>query len=144
MLGLWLGAVSGWVVAGLTLLNLSLPFLLRGRLLATNGWSIPYLERMRPHYWIGVTVAGLTLLHAGLAMSAPMRTETPYVAGLWIATGGLLLVLGQAWVGMRLITLRGAERLRLRRTHFRIMVGLVIAGVVHIALNSSLSQGITL
>lgn len=143
MLGL-IAAASGWVVAALTVVNVSLPYLLRGRLLAANGWSLPYLERMRPHYWIGVTVAGLTLLHAGLAMSAPLRTEAPYTAGLWIATGGLLLVIGQASVGMRLRTLRGAERLRLRRTHFRLMVGLVIVGLIHIALNGSFLRSVAL
>lgn len=137
-----LGVVTGWLVAVLTAVNISLPYLLRGRLLAANGWSIPYLERMRPHYWIGLTLAGLTLLHAGLAMSGPIRTGGLYAAGLWIATGGMFLVLGQASVGMRMRTLRGAERLRLRRTHFRFMVGLVIVGLVHIAFNAGFTQGL--
>ena len=140
MVGVWFAAGTGWLIAGLTAVNLSLPYLLRGRLLAANGWSVPYLERMRPHFWIGLTVAGLTVLHAGLAMSEPMRSGGLYGTGLWIATGGLFLVLGQATVGMRLRTLRGAERLRLRKTHFRIMVGLVTVGVVHIALNAALTQ----
>jgi hypothetical protein len=39
---------------------------------------------------------------------------------------------------MRLRTLRGPDRLRLRRTHFRMMVGLAAAGAVHIALNGPL------
>lgn len=130
-----LGATTGWLVAGLTALNVSLPYLLRGRRLAPAGWSMSYLARMRPHYWIGVTVAGLTLLHAGLAMSGPLRTGGPYMAGLWIATAGLFLVSGQAMVGIRLRTLRGAERLRLRRTHFRIMLGLVTVGIAHIVMN---------
>lgn len=136
-----LGAATGWLVAALTLANLSLPYLLRGRLLAANGWSIPYLERMRPHYWIGLTIAGLTFLHAGIAMSGPMRAGGVFATGLWIATGGMLLVLGQATVGIRLRTLRGLERLRLRKTHFRIMLGLVLLGVLHTALNASFTQG---
>ena len=138
----WLGAGTGWLVAGLAAANISLPYLLRGRLLAANGWSIPYLQRMRPHYWIGLTVAGLTLLHAGVAMSGPMRAGGLYLTGIWIATGGLLLVLGQASVGMRMRTLRGAERLRLRRTHFRFMVGLVIVGLLHIVLDAGFTQGL--
>ena len=105
--------------------------------------ACPYLERMRPHYWIGVTLAGLTLLHAGVAMSGPIRLGGPDVAGLWIATGGMLLVLGQAFVGMRLRSLRGAERLRLRKTHFRFMVGIVLTGLLHIVLNGILPQGLT-
>lgn len=137
-----IGAATGWVVAVLTAVNISLPYLLRGRLLAANGWNVPYLERMRPHYWIGLTVAGLTLLHAGVAMSAPMRGGGLYVTGLWIATGGLFLLLGQVSVGMRMRTLRGVERLRLRRTHFRFMVGLVVAGLLHIVLNAGFAQGV--
>ena len=130
-----LGATTGWLVAGLTALNMTLPYLLRGRRLAPVGWSMPYLERMRPHYWIGVTIAGLTLLHAGIAMSGPLRPGGLYTAGLWVATGGLFLISGQVMVGMRLRTLRGSERLRLRRVHFRIMLGLVAVGIAHIVLN---------
>ena len=130
-----LGATTGWAVAGLTAVNVSLPYLLRGGRWAALGWSVPYLERMRPHYWIGVTVAGLTLVHAGIAMSGPVRWGGLYVTGLWLATGGLFLVGGQAMVGMRLRTLRGAERQRLRATHFRIMLGLVAVGAAHIVLD---------
>ena len=135
MPAVWVGAASGWLVVGLTAVNISLPYLLRGRRLAANGWTMPYLERLRPHYWIGVTVAGLTLVHAGIAMSGPIRSGGLYSAGLSLATGGLFLVAAQVMVGMRLRTLRGVERLRLRRTHFRIMCGLVALGAVHIVLN---------
>ena len=135
MSAVWVGAASGWAVAALAAVNTSLPYLLRGRRLAATGWTMPYLERMRPHYWIGVTVAGLSFVHAGLAMSGPMRSGGPYTTGLWIATGGLFLVAGQAMVGMRLRTLRGQERLRLRKTHFRLMCALVVLGAVHIVLN---------
>lgn len=133
-----LGATTGWLAAGLTAVNVSLPYLLRGRRLAGHGWSMPYLERMRPHYWIGTTVAGLTLLHAGIAMSGPMRSGGLFVGGLWIVTGGLVLVVGQVMVGTRMRTLRGAARLRLRKTHFRLMLGLVAVGLVHIAVNGPL------
>ena len=136
------GAATGWVLVALTVINLSLPYLLRGRLLAANGWTVPYLERMRPHYWIGSTIAGLTLLHAGVVMSGPLRSGGAYAAGLWIATGGLLLVLGQASIGMRLRTLRGAERLKLRKTHFRFMLAIGGTGVIHIVLNGLLPPGL--
>ncbi len=129
-------SATGWLVAALVIVNVSLAYLLRGRLLAANGWTTPYLQRMRPHYWIGVTIGGLSLVHAGLAMSGPMRSSSLYTAGLWIATGSLLLVFAQVMVGMRLVALRGADRLRLRRTHFRIMAGMVATGMVHIVLNA--------
>jgi hypothetical protein len=137
-----LGAGTGWLLVALTGMQVALPYLLRGRLLAANGWSIPYLERMRPHYWIGLTIAGLALLHAGAAMSGPLQSGGPYALGLWIATGGLLLIFGQAYVGMRLRSLRGVERLKLRKTHFRFMAGIVLTGLLHIALNGLLPQGL--
>ena len=137
-----LGVATGWLLVAMTAVQIALPYLLRGRLLAANGWSLSYLDRMRPHFWIGLSVAGLTLLHAGVAMSGPMGSGGVYAAGLWIATGGLLLVLGQASVGMRLRSLRGPERLKLRKTHFRFMVAIVLVGLLHIALNGLLPQGI--
>jgi hypothetical protein len=136
-----IGVGSGWLLAALIAAQIALPYLLRGRLLAANGWTMPYLERMRPHYWIGLTLAGLTLVHAGFAMSGPIGAGAPYQVGLWVATGGLFLVLGQASVGMRLKSLRGQERLKLRRTHFRFMVGIVLTGLLHIALNGLLPHG---
>ncbi len=138
MTELVVSSATGWLAAILVAVNISLPYLLRGRLLAACGWSVPYLDRMQPHYWIGVTIGGLSLVHAGVAMSGPMKVGNLYVAGLWIATGALMLVIGQLMVGMRLRTVRGAERLRLRRTHFRIMVGLVMTGAVHVVLNGLL------
>ncbi|HEX2646496.1 MAG TPA: hypothetical protein VHO95_04655 [Candidatus Dormibacteraeota bacterium] len=133
-----LGAVSGWMIVALVATNISLPYLLRGRLLAANGWNVPYLERIRPHYWIGVTVAGLSLVHAGLAMSMAVRFDPLSTAGLWVGTGGMLIAFAQAMVGMRMRTLRGAERVRLRRLHFRFMLALVATGVIHIVLNRPL------
>lgn len=137
-----LGEVSGWLIAAMVLLNASLPYLLRGRVLAPRGWALPYLERMRPHYWIGSTVAGLGLLHAGFAMSAPVQLSGASAAGLWIATGGMLLAFGQVALGLQLRTLRGQLRLRLRKTHFRVMAVLVAIGIVHVALNGVLVRGV--
>lgn len=132
------GTATGWLIVVLAAVNISLPYLLRGRLLASSGWTMPYLERLRPHYWIGFTIAGLVLLHAGVAMSAPLRPGGLYTAGLWIATGALLVVIGQVTVGMKMRTSRGPERLRLRKLHFRFMLMLVVAGLLHIVLNGPL------
>lgn len=138
----WAAAGSGWVVAGLLPLQVALPYLLRGRLLVANGRTIPYLERLRPHYWIGVTIAGLTLVHAGLAMSDVLPTGGTYVAGLWIATGGMFLAGGQVYIGMKMRSLRGTARIRLRKTHFRVMLALIAAGVLHIAMNGAMLRAI--
>jgi hypothetical protein len=105
-----LGEASGWLIAALLAVNVALPYLMRGRRLAPAGWSLPYLERMRPHYWIGITIAGLGLVHAGFAMSGPLSRGPSYGAGLWIATGAMFVAAGQAMIGMRLRSLRGPER----------------------------------
>ncbi|MGI8562476.1 MAG: hypothetical protein ACR2MZ_02785 [Candidatus Dormibacter sp.] len=143
MIALVLGEATGWLVAALVAANISLPYLLRRRRLAPHGWSLPYLERMRPHYWIGVTIAGLSLVHAGVAMSGPMSRSPGYGAGLWVATGAMLVAGGQVMIGMRLRSLRGSERLRLRKTHYRVMAMLVVLGLLHVALNGALPQSIS-
>jgi hypothetical protein len=139
-----LGELSGWVVAAMVALTIPLPYVLRGRLLAPAGWGgISYMVRLRPHYGIGYTIAGLGVLHAGLAMSSPLPFGSGgYATGLWVATGAILLVIGQATVGHRLRSLRGEERLRLRRTHFRLMVLLVAGGLVHVLLNGAVFRSI--
>jgi hypothetical protein len=137
-----IGEATGWLIAGLIPITVTLPYLLRGRLLAAGGWTMPYLERMRPHYWIGVTIAGLSFIHAGFAMSGRLPAGTGYATGLWVATGGMLLAGGQAYIGMKMRALRGAERLRLRKTHFRVMLGLVAAGVIHIVLNGAVVRSL--
>lgn len=126
---------SGWVIVGLLPIQAVLPYLVRGRRLAANGWTIPYLARLRPHYWIGTTIAGLSVIHAGLAMSNLLPASGTYTAGVWIATGAMLLAGAQVYIGMKMKTLRGGERLRLRKAHFRVMLALITAGLLHVALN---------
>jgi hypothetical protein len=127
-----LAASSGWVVAGLTAVTISLPFLLRRRL----RWASTYLERLRPHYWIGFTIAGLSLVHAGLAMSSgPAPGGVSWTVGIWVATGALLLVFGQLSLGLGLRQPGGADRKRRRRLHLVTMALLVAAGAGHVVLN---------
>jgi hypothetical protein len=132
-----LAEVSGWAIALLTGVTISIPYLLRRR----RGPAI--LERLRPHYWIGFTLAGLSLLHAGLAMSSiPTPGGAGWAAGIWVAFGALLLVFGQVSIGAGLRTLRGAERRRRRRLHFATMTVLVAAGLAHIVLNGALARSL--
>src|SRR5215467_8055517 len=107
---------SGWVIAALTGAGIALPYVLR----RPRAPAAVYLERLRPHYWIGFTLAGLSLLHAGLAMSSgPTPGGTDWTVGIWIATGALLLVFGQVSLGLGLRgpSLGTRERLRRRRLH---------------------------
>ncbi|HXM54035.1 MAG TPA: hypothetical protein VOB72_01500 [Candidatus Dormibacteraeota bacterium] len=126
---------SGWLIALLTGVTVGLPYVLRRR--------PAYLARLTPHYWIGFTLAGLSLLHAGLAMSS---TPTPgggdWAAGIWVATGAMLLVFGQVVLGAGLRTLHGAERRQRRRLHFAVMTLLVAAGLVHVVLNGALARSL--
>src|SRR2546429_6338535 len=79
----------------------------------STGWAIvlltaitvglPHLRRLRPHYWIGFTLAGLSLLHAGLAMSAGVTPGgAGWAVGIWLATGGALPVLRPGSLRLRL------------------------------------------
>jgi hypothetical protein len=133
---------SGWAVAALTAVTVALPYLVRPRFPAPAA----YLERLRPHYWIGATIAGLTLLHAGLAMSAgPAPGGAGWAVGIWMATGAMLLVFGQVSLGLGLARPGGvspAERVRRRRLHFLAMTLLVAAGAAHVALNGPVTRAL--
>ena len=130
---------SGWVIAALTAVTVVLPFVLRRRL----RWVGSYLERMQPHYWIGFTIAGLSLLHAGLAMSSgPIPSSVNWSVGIWIATGGMLLVFPQVSMGMGLRKPGGPDRKRRRLLHLGTMVVLVVAGAGHLLLNGPLVRGL--
>ena len=130
---------SGFVIAALTLLTIALPYLLRRRL----QWVGSYLERLRPHYWIGFTIAGLSLVHAGLAMSSgPTPGGVDWSVGIWIATGAMLLVFPQIQLGLGLRQATTPERKRRRRLHFLTMALLVGAAAGHVLLNGPALRGL--
>jgi len=134
-----LAELSGWAIAALTVLTVTLPYLLRRRL----PWAGTYLERLRPHYWIGFTIAGLSLVHAGLAMSSgPTPGGADWTVGIWVATGAMLLVFGQLSVGLGLRQPGAPERKRRRRLHFLVMALLVGAGAGHVLLNGPAVRGL--
>lgn len=133
-----LSEASGWLIAVFAIITIPLPYLVRGRRLAPEGWGLRYLQRLTPHYWIGYTIAGLSVLHATFAMSGPMPSGNAYLTGLWIAAGGMLLAFGQVSLGLRLRSLRGTGRLRLRRWHLAAMAGLAVVGALHVWLNGPL------
>ena len=130
---------SGWVIAALTVVTITLPFALRRRL----KWAGPYLQRLQPHYWIGFTIAGLSLIHAGLAMSTgPIPSSVDWSVGIWVATGAMLLVFPQVSLGMGLRQPASPERKRRRRLHLLTMGLLVCAGVAHLLLNGPAVRGL--
>jgi hypothetical protein len=130
---------SGWVIAALTVVTITLPYVLRRRL----KWAGPYLERLQPHYWIGFTIAGLSLIHAGLAMSSgPIPSSVNWSVGIWVATGAMLLVFPQVSLGMGLRRPATPERKRRRRLHLLTMALLVCAGAAHLLLNGPVVRGL--
>jgi hypothetical protein len=134
-----LAEFSGWVIAGLTAVTVFLPFVLRRRL----RWAGTYLERLRPHYWIGLTIAGLSLIHAGLAMSSgPAPQSVDWSVGIWVATGAMLLVFPQVQLGLGLRQPGSPERKRRRRLHLLTMALLVSAGAAHVVLNGAVLRGL--
>jgi hypothetical protein len=133
-----LSEASGWLIVVLALFTIAIPYLVRGRRLAPEGWGVGYLQRLAPHYWIGYTIAGLSALHATFAMSAPIPNGSGFQIGLWFAAGAMLLAFGQVSLGIRLRSLRGTGRLRLRRWHFAGMAGLAVVGGLHVWLNGAL------
>jgi hypothetical protein len=137
-------SLSGWIQIPLFGALVPLPYLLRGKALRTAGVRArPFLERMRPHYWIGFAIAGLTLLHAVVPMSSGlMRGVNP--TGLDLATGALFLVLVQVFLGISLRNPKLPDRRMVRRWHFWVMATMSGAGLAHIWLNSALLQTIRL
>jgi hypothetical protein len=75
------------------------------------------------------------VLHAALTISRPTPSDLGFTTGIWVATGAMLLVLGQVTIGMRLRTLQGRARLRQRRMHFWVMTLIAAGGLVHVVLN---------
>jgi hypothetical protein len=123
-------ALSGWGAVTLFGSGLAMPYLLR----STRGTKIPYLRRMWPHFWLGYMAFLVSFVHAWLTMrSGNMRGIN--AAGVWIATGALLIMLWQIAVGLMLRNPTQSNRCALRRTHFWTMT--LVAGLiaVHIALN---------
>lgn len=132
-----LTALSGWAIAVLVACTVVLPTLARGKLAFVGFRWTRRVVWLGAHYQVGFAIAGATLLHAFLAMSVGrLPTAALAGAGIWIASGGLLLVLVQVAVGGRLRA-HGGRSYLLRRAHLLIAATLVAAGVVHVLLNGS-------
>jgi cytochrome b561 len=123
-------ALSGWIAFLLFAAALALPYLLR----RSRASSRPFLKRLWPHYWIGYALPGIAFVHAWL----PMRTGNlrgMNMAGIWLATAALLLIVWQVAVGCLLRNPLQSSRRFLRAIHFwsmALLAGLIVA---HIALN---------
>jgi hypothetical protein len=114
------------------------PFLLRSGVL---GPVQPFLKRMRFHYWLGYSIAGIVLVHVLVPMSAGLAGQTN-APGLDLATVALFLIFGQVMLGRRLRWPKLSMRRVVRRWHFWVMIGIVVFVLGHIALNSATIQSL--
>jgi hypothetical protein len=140
VIALLVAALSGWVLIVLVAATIVLPYVLRTPELVTRDSServVPYLVRLRPHYWIGYAIAVLGAVHALAAMSAG-GVAVANVIGIYLATAALLVVLLQVRLGLELREPRLQNRRTVRGWHFRAMLAIAALGVAHVVLNSVL------
>lgn len=130
---------SGWLLALLLPLTITLALRLRRSSEPATGASRG--PRWRLHFWLGYGIAILTLLHAAIATGTgiSLRVDT---LGLYLATGALLLVVVQVFIGLLLREPSLRRRPVVRRWHLWVMAGVVLLAAGHIALNSVLLHGI--
>ena len=131
--------MSGWLAALLLPLAIALPFLLRRRGDSIIDGAAPE-PRWRRHFLAGYSVAVLVLLHAAYSTGTGLALRAGTL-GIYLATGALLLVLAQVFVGLLLREPRLRDRAALRRRHLWIMAAIVVLVLSHIALNSALIHG---
>jgi hypothetical protein len=115
----------------------ALPYLLRRNRLSrglglAQGHARPYLRRLRPHFWVGYFILGLSVVHAGTVMGAMGRANG---IGIVPATGAFFLLLFEIALGLNLKDTRLATRRPVRRLHFWTMVGFAGALGLHLWLN---------
>jgi hypothetical protein len=129
MMFLWT-ALSGWLATLLLGAGVSLPYVIR----SARQIAIPYLVRLRPHYWLGFTIPIVGFVHAWLPMSAG-HIRGFNRTGLLLATAALVAMLWQIGLGLSLRNAEVPTRRKIRPLHFWTMVVTVGLVATHIVLN---------
>lgn len=128
MLFVWTASL-GWVAALLLVATVSVPYLVR----AAPASDAPRRRWMGVHFWIGPSVFLVAFIHAWLPMSAGVARQG--LAGIWLATFALLVMVWQVAMGVRLRGSDVARRESRRRRHFWTMTAIVVLVLAHIAIN---------
>jgi hypothetical protein len=133
-------SASGWITSLLLGVEILLPYLLRRSRVSRALDIVPlqsgrYLLRMKPHYWLGYLVLGLSMLHAWFPMQAGYMKRAN-MAGLWFATAVLLLIMFQALSGLTLQEARLPGRAKIRNCHYWTMIAVALCVGAHIYLNA--------
>lgn len=128
-------AVSGWAALTILAAAITAAYLLRRPVPATGSLQRPsHGTRMRPHFWLGLAIPALALVHAWPAMTGGGIAHVDQV-GIDLASVAFLAAVGQAALGARL---RGARSGRLRHLHRYTMIAIVVLTIGHVILNSTL------
>jgi len=122
----FLGRLTGWLVAGL----------------AVNSVFVAIFRkaRLQDHFVSGYAIAALSLLHASFSVNA-VKLSPAALAGVIVATAGMLVSWIQVLLGRRLREREPGRRGRLLWAHATVAAGLGAVLVAHLALNSRLLRG---
>jgi hypothetical protein len=136
-MGVLLTAMTGWVLVVLIATTTGLPYVLRGASPAASNYApAPLLQRLRPHFWLGFSIAPITFEHLWPAMSGGWVRGVDTL-GLYLASLAFLLTIVQVFLGLRLRDARSHPRRWLRRVHFWTMAGIAGLTLGHIGINSA-------
>ena len=132
-------SATGRIALLLLALDILLPYLLRRTRLSqvfglAAGHSAPYLHRMWPHYWCGYALVFFSLVHTWISMQSVSMKRTN-MAGLWLATVAIILLLLQVALGLFLQDRTLPTRKLFRSWHYWIMLALVFLIGAHAWLN---------
>jgi hypothetical protein len=136
MPGYVVGVLSARIATLLCIVTIALPYLLRKKCLRriglTQEGAVPYVRRLRLHFWTGYVILALSTLHAGTAMSAMRRANR---IGVWAATVAFFLLVYEIALGLVLKDSRVDGRRSLRKVHFWIMLAFAAVLAVHLAMS---------
>jgi len=129
--------IIGWLSTLLIAVTITLPYILkRRRVNSTPQRHKPYLIRLRPHYWLGYILLMLSVVHAIFSLTSANMSDSQSL-GVLFAIGALLFLFRQLVLGINLNS-STQHRRTLRRQHFRTMLVIIMLGLIHIFLNTTL------